>query len=618
MKPDPAGLVGKTFNEMYRIVRPVGSGGMGAVFEATHTRLANRRFALKVLHASIAGDEEVFARFKREAEIATALGHPHIVDVIDFNVLPDGSPYMVMEFLDGEDLASRIQKRGPMDLQAMLRIILEVCSALDAAHGAGVVHRDLKPQNIFLCRRLGRDDFVKLVDFGVSKVRDSASVHTRDNTLMGTPFYMSPEQAEGLVQQIDNRTDIFALGAIMWEMLVGRMAFEAPTVPGAMYKVVHVDPPEAHTQRDGIPPAVSAVLRRAMAKDKQARYGSVSELSADFANAIHGVMPAVAPPPLQVMVPRTMVPQGSGPVAVPRTNTPVNTPVPSHDDVAMAGTLATPMASPAVPIGTTPPQLGSQPGRPVAVPPAMSSVQPDAAVARPRSRKGVWLIASAAVLIAGGAIAAVAFKGGGKQPEQQAVTPGPEQKQPPPQPPEKQPAEIARERHAEGKKHYDLGEFEASVESFKKAYEASPEPQYLLDIAQAYQHSGDREKAVFFYQRYLSNSPDAADKASIAARIVELEHEIAEAKKPAAPNEVTLTIKIENRAPRASVTVDGIPVGPDGTIKVRRGQAALKVVVRAPAYRTWEGTIVPDADKDVPIKLIRKRDDSTNPNVFVP
>src|SRR5688500_1317331 len=126
MKTDASALIGKTFNEMYRIVRPIGTGGMGAVYEAVHTRLANKKFAIKLLHASIAQDAEVFQRFRREAEIATELGHPHIVEVSDFNVTPEGAPYMVMEFLDGEDLASRLQKRGPLTLDQLVRLVNEI------------------------------------------------------------------------------------------------------------------------------------------------------------------------------------------------------------------------------------------------------------------------------------------------------------------------------------------------------------------------------------------------------------------------------------------------------------------------------------------------------------
>jgi serine/threonine protein kinase len=227
MKLDARALIGRTLNATYRLVRPIGSGGMGAILEAQNARLAHKRYAVKLLHPSLAMDPDTFHRFRREAEIASSLGHDHIVEVHDFNVTPEGEPYMVMEFLDGDDLAARIKARGPMSLAETSFILTQVASALEAAHAAGIVHRDLKPQNIFLCKRFGRDDFVKVLDFGVSKMRDSSSVVTRDHSLLGTPFYMSPEQADGRVAEIDRRTDVFALGALLYEMLTGQMAFFA-------------------------------------------------------------------------------------------------------------------------------------------------------------------------------------------------------------------------------------------------------------------------------------------------------------------------------------------------------------------------------------------------------
>ena len=204
---------------------------------------------------------------------------------------------MVMELLDGEDLGQRIRARGPMGLDAIERIVGEVCSALDAAHRANIVHRDLKPPNIFLCKRGGRDDFVKVLDFGVSKVLDSTSIVTRDNALVGTPYYMSPEQADGRVQEIDARTDVFALGAIIWEMIIGRMAFEAPSLSVALYKVAFVDPPEVHLLRPDVPPAVSAVLRHALAKDRVHRTATAMQLARELGQAMRGEMPASLPPP---------------------------------------------------------------------------------------------------------------------------------------------------------------------------------------------------------------------------------------------------------------------------------------------------------------------------------
>src|SRR5262244_1023635 len=225
---------------------------MGAIYEAQHARLHGKRYAIKILAPQFAENPELLARFRREAEIASQLGHENIVEVHDFN-LAEGQAYMVMELLDGEDLAARLKSRGPMTLAQTQHVLEQVASALEAAHRAHIVHRDLKPQNIFLCKRGDRDDFVKVLDFGVSKVLDSSSIVTRDHALVGTPYYMSPEQADGRIHEIDARTDVFALGAIIWEMLIGRMAFEAPALSVALYKVAFVDPPEVHLLRPDLP-----------------------------------------------------------------------------------------------------------------------------------------------------------------------------------------------------------------------------------------------------------------------------------------------------------------------------------------------------------------------------
>jgi serine/threonine-protein kinase len=296
MKLDARALIGRTLNDTYRLVRSIGSGGMGAILEAQSTRLHHKRFAVKMLHPSLAMDPETFQRFRREAEIASSLGHDHIIEVHDFNVTPEGEPYMVMEYLDGEDLAGRIKARGPMSLGDTAAIVAQVASALEAAHAAGIVHRDLKPQNIFLCKRLGRDDFVKVLDFGVSKMRHSSSVVTQDHSLLGTPYYMSPEQADGRIAEIDGRTDVFALGAIVYEMLTGQMAFYAETPMSALYKVVHVEPPELAAIRPDVPHSVAAVVRRALAKSKANRYESAADLSGALNEAVGATPGAFARP----------------------------------------------------------------------------------------------------------------------------------------------------------------------------------------------------------------------------------------------------------------------------------------------------------------------------------
>jgi eukaryotic-like serine/threonine-protein kinase len=289
-------FVGKLLAGTYHVVRLIGKGGMGAIYEATHTRLQGKRYAIKVLAPQFTEEPELLVRFRREAEIASQLGHDNIVAVHDFNVA-DGQAYMVMELLEGEDLAARLSARGALPVDEVKRIVDHVASALDSAHRAQIVHRDLKPQNIFLCRRVGHHDHVKVLDFGISKVLDSSLVVTRAHALIGTPFYMSPEQADGRVHEIDARTDVFALGAIAWEMLTGRMAFAAPTLSVALYKVCSVDPLDVHLVRNDVPPALSLVLRRALAKERQARTPSVVQMAAELAASLHGIVPAGLPLP---------------------------------------------------------------------------------------------------------------------------------------------------------------------------------------------------------------------------------------------------------------------------------------------------------------------------------
>ena len=287
-------LLGSTLADTYQLVRVIGMGGMGVIYEARHARLRGKRYAVKLLAGQHAGSSEVLARFRREAEIASRLGNEHIVETHDFNV-SDGHAYMVMELLEGEDLAGRIRARGAMPPGDAMRIAGQAASALEAAHRAQVVHRDLKPSNVFLCQRSGRDH-VKLLDFGLSKVLDSMTVMTRQYSLLGTPAYMSPEQAEGRIHEVDARSDVFALAAIVWEMLTGTMAFAAPTIADALHRVRFVDPPDVHLLRRDVPPAVSAALRRALAKDRLARTPAVSELAAELDAALRASGPAYVRP----------------------------------------------------------------------------------------------------------------------------------------------------------------------------------------------------------------------------------------------------------------------------------------------------------------------------------
>jgi len=277
--------VGSIIAETYKITAELGVGGMGSVWAAEHVRLPGKYVAVKVLHAALASGE-ILLRFRREAEIASRIGHPNIVEVLDFNTLPGGEPFLVMELLSGENLAARL-RRGRLAEKVALDIARQIGSALFAAHQMNVVHRDLKPDNVFLCPRDVDGelrDHVKVLDFGISKIRNSQTVVTQDAAILGTPYYMSPEQASGKNQEIDGRTDIFALGAIVFEMLSGKTAFPGDSLPQVIYQVVFEPHPSlAHIVPTASPRVVAAV-DRALAKKAADRFADM----AAFVEALTG------------------------------------------------------------------------------------------------------------------------------------------------------------------------------------------------------------------------------------------------------------------------------------------------------------------------------------------
>jgi serine/threonine-protein kinase len=277
---------------------------MGAVWEAAHLRLPGKKVAIKVLHADVAADPEALARFRREAEIASRLGHPNIVEVHDFNSLPDGQPYLVLELLIGESLDSRL-RRAPVSLDNAMRIAGQIGAALAAAHREQVIHRDLKPHNVFLVRL--RDDgdgaggeLVKVLDFGISKIRGSQTIKTLDSTILGTPQYMAPEQATGNHAAVDQRTDVFALGAIVYEMLAGRPAFTGGSIPEVVFKVVYEPHVPLAAQVPGLPRRVADAVDRALAKKQDDRFPDVVSFVEQMAGASISTLrrsPIVAAPP---------------------------------------------------------------------------------------------------------------------------------------------------------------------------------------------------------------------------------------------------------------------------------------------------------------------------------
>lgn len=270
---------GEIIDDKYRIVRLIGEGGMGAVYEGENARI-HRRVAIKVLHAEVAANGDAVARFEREAQAAGRIGSEHIVEVLDLGTMPSGARYLVMEFMDGDSLSKRIKQRGKLSPQELYPIVRQLLEALIAAHGAGIVHRDLKPDNIFLlASRHGGPEFLKLLDFGISKFSDlhgAISSMTRTGAVMGTPYYMAPEQAKGS-RQLDHRVDLYAVGVVMYEALTGKVPFDAETFNELLFKIVLETPRPIEELAPGMDPNLCAIVRRAMAREPNERFQTAAE-----------------------------------------------------------------------------------------------------------------------------------------------------------------------------------------------------------------------------------------------------------------------------------------------------------------------------------------------------
>jgi serine/threonine-protein kinase len=359
MLPQTPSLVGQVLADRYRILRKLGEGGMGEVFEAQHVYI-DKHYAIKTLRREITTNPDAVMRFHQEARSASTIGHENIVEIDDFGRLPDGGVYLAMEFLEGASLAERMRSGPPLEFVEKLDVMIQVCRGLAAAHEKGIVHRDMKPENIFLCRKTGRAGsdassfVVKVLDFGIAKVTADNAHHrlTQTGTIFGTPYYMSPEQALG--KPLDGRTDIYSVGVILYEVFTGRVPFEGESFMGILSQHITAPPrrPSELTPVGVVPGEIERVILRALAKDPAERWPSmhflIDELERIAAAAREEVPATRAPGGMtsatrarESLLPRTTTPAfGSGRTAPVVRSQPLLVPLePSAPPVPIAAEL---------------------------------------------------------------------------------------------------------------------------------------------------------------------------------------------------------------------------------------------------------------------------------------
>ncbi|MCC6999113.1 MAG: protein kinase [Deltaproteobacteria bacterium] len=473
--------VGQTLGN-YRITGTLGQGGMGAVFSAEH-QVIGRRAAVKVLHADLSKDQETVRRFFNEARSSSLIKHAGIVDVLDFGYSPDGAAYLVMELLEGESLLARMRRQRKLPLVELVPIVRQIAAALGAAHGAGIVHRDLKPDNVFLVRdpEVAGGVRVKILDFGIAKLAGDSAYgvsQTRTGLVMGTPLYMAPEQCKG-AGQVDRRADIYALGCMMFEMVTGQVPFIAEGAGEVMAAHIHVAPTWPRMLDPSIPPALEAIILRALSKQPEQRQHSMDELAA----AVERLLPSSSAPQLT---------QASAPMGV------------------QVGPPSGPGQVPGYTLVTPPPYTG--PGAPAFTPqpPYPTGPGPGAAAtsATPRRRRGLWIALGASVVAAGALIAVLVSQsdsGGGTGASTRVPTVSARDRE-------------ALAEHLEAATDAEAeGDYETALSELESAYDLSHEPDLLRRMAEVAQHLS-APRALVLYRRYLGVLPSAQQNSPAAMR----------------------------------------------------------------------------------------------------
>ena len=262
-------MVGEILSGRYELEELIGTGGMSSVYRA-HDQLLDRKVALKVLHQQYGGDEDYVERFRREARAVATLSHPNIVTVIDRGEHEDRQ-FIVFEYVEGENLKRLIERRGPAPVTTALELAMQIARGLSFAHGQGLVHRDVKPQNVLM----NGDGQAKVTDFGIARSLDVQHGMTQTGTVLGTADYIAPEQAQG--QRVDEHTDVYSLGVVLYEMLLNEVPFPGENFVAVAMRHINEEPPSIRAKRPDVPPRVEAAVHRAMAKDPQARFQTMAE-----------------------------------------------------------------------------------------------------------------------------------------------------------------------------------------------------------------------------------------------------------------------------------------------------------------------------------------------------
>ncbi len=324
--PTPGMSIPLPRGESFQVGRVLGTGGMGTVVEATHAP-SGRRVALKFLHDDLLGHPTIPQRFAREVELATMLHTAHVARTFGLERTPQGTPFMIMELLDGRDLNSLLRAEGRLAPARATRLISQACEALEEAHARGIVHRDLKPENLFIGKGSDGSDWVKVLDFGISKVLDAPSGPaqpklTKVGTTVGTPEYMAPEQLRG-ANDLDGSADVYSLGCVLYEALSGRRPFTSPRYEELVRLICSTDPAPLAELRSDLPRALCAIVARAMARDRKARIPTARALRE-----------ALIPYASTRRAEGTVVMEPNGPISIPNPSNPRVSPMPVSQPIA--------------------------------------------------------------------------------------------------------------------------------------------------------------------------------------------------------------------------------------------------------------------------------------------